>query len=97
MPNIPCKICGALINDPCVKVSGLFLTKMDLEAQPFPDQTKLDAVNYLVEEELGVNEHQQHFNNFVARRSGQRVAPQPILFRLTCINGHKDHYSITCS
>jgi len=95
MPNIKCLQCDAYISDPCVKMSGLFLIKMDLEAQPLPDDTKIDNINTLIQEDLGLINHDQVFQSFkINRRTA--LPPSPTLFTLRCINGHTNQYLITC-
>ena len=47
MTDVKCATlgCPAYISDPCIKISGLFLTKMDLEAQVVPSRDKINAIN----------------------------------------------------
>jgi hypothetical protein len=98
MADILCKQCNAYISDPCVMISGLFLKKMNLEAKPKRADDKIDTINKILQEKLGLDNHQQLFERFKRHYRKSKVAKvnQPILFTLTCINGHTNQYSITC-
>lgn len=108
MSNVKCVEpgCTAYITDPCIKTNVLFQMKLDLTEQfesaitgKTEIQDKIKSVNHLLEKDLGLIDHEEHFSSFSQKKSqvfGASIS-NPILFTLVCIKGHKNQYSITCN
>ena len=98
MPTIKCKQCDAYISDPCIKMSGLFLSKMDLQTQSTENNGKIAAIDSILRDDLGLYNHHQLFQSFQRNMSVSRSpsVDQPVLFTLRCINGHTNQYLLTC-
>lgn len=102
MPHIKCTepSCEAYITDPCVKLEGLFLIRADLSEKLGKNPTepglqqKLDQLDELLDSQLGVT--QEKMASLSVSKSRALKKTDEMLFILTCINGHKRQYSITC-
>ena len=104
MADVKCKEphCDCYISDPCIKVSGLFLTKIDLEesggTDPFKDD-KISTIDKILQNDLGLDNHQHLYTQFKAdyRAFKKATVTGKTRFTLTCRLGHTHDYFITCS
>ena len=106
MPDIKCKHIGCpnYISDPCIKVAALFQIKSDLSSQLDNNinsvsqkkniNEKIHYINALLEEDIGLQEHEKHYENFVTILKTNIPNSETKLFTLECISQNIENSTI---
>lgn len=92
-----------MIPDPCAKIIVLFQLKHIISIKPdlkrnVKSQGRLLALNDLIENEIGLEDHEKHFQTFLENLAEKKSSPisQTKTFTLECILKHRNNYQILC-